>query len=100
MLTAQQSVTAAENALKVLMLADRHDPLWSVALTPEELPDDKTPPMILDDAVKLALDARPELKQNMIALTINQLDVKRAHEQTKPQFDASATPARSARPGC
>jgi HAE1 family hydrophobic/amphiphilic exporter-1 len=91
MLTAQESVTAAENALKVLMLADRHDPLWNMSIAPEELPDDRTAPMALDDAIKLALDARPELKQNMIALAINQLDLKRAHEQTKPQFDASAT---------
>ncbi len=91
MLTAQQNVTAAENALKVLMLADRTDPLWSTAITTEELPDDKTPPMLLEDAVKQAIDSRPELKQSMIALSINQLDLKRAHEQTKPQFDANAT---------
>jgi len=90
MLTAQQSVTAAENALKVLMLGDRNDPLWNMAITPEELPDDRTSPA-LDEAMKLALDARPELKQSMIALAINQLDMKRAHEQTKPQFDATAT---------
>jgi outer membrane protein TolC len=89
MLTAQQSVTAAENALKVLMLADRHDPLWNMAIVPEELPDDKSASMLLDDAVKLALDTRPELKQNMIALAINQLDVKRAQEQSKPQLDGT-----------
>jgi len=91
MLTAQQAVTAAENSLKVLMLADRHDPLWNMAIATEVLPDDRTTPMPLDEAVKIALDARPELKQNMIALAINQLDVKRAHEQTKPQLDATAT---------
>ncbi len=91
MLTAQQTVTAAENALKVLMLADRHDPLWNMAITTEALSDDKSAPMLLDEAVRIALDARPELKQNMIALALNQLDVRRAHEQTKPQLDANAT---------
>jgi HAE1 family hydrophobic/amphiphilic exporter-1 len=91
MLTAQESVTAAENALKVLMLSDRHDSLWNMAITPEELPDDRTPPMLLDDAVRMALDARPELKQSMIALAINQLDLKRAREQMKPQLDAATT---------
>jgi outer membrane protein TolC len=91
MLTAQQAVTSAENALKALILADRADPLWNMAITPEALPDDSTKPMPLDDAVNLALSTRPELKQSMIALSINQLDVKRAHEQAKPQFDATAT---------
>ena len=91
MLTAQQSVTAAENALKVLMLPDRHDPLWGMAITPELLPNYKTNPISLDDAVKQALDGRPELKQNMIAISINQLDLKRTREQTKPQVDATAT---------
>ena len=91
MLTAQQSVTAAENALKVMMLADRRDPLWNMAIATESLADDKAAPMSLDDAVKLALDSRPELKQSMISLALNQLDVKRAHEQTKPQLDANAT---------
>ncbi len=91
MLTAQQSLSAAENALKVLMLADRSDPLWNMAITPEDLADDKTALLSLDDAVKLALDTRPELKQNMIALAINQLDLKRTREQAKPQVDANAT---------
>ena len=91
MLLAQQSVTAAENALKVLILADRQDPLWAIGITPETLTDDKSPPMSLDAATKLALDSRPELKQSIIALTINQLDVKRTREQTKPQLDATAT---------
>jgi outer membrane protein TolC len=95
MLAAQQAVTAAENALKAIMLADRHDPMWNMAITPEELPDElpnaTAPQRLLDDALKQALDARPELKQNMIALAINQLDLKRAHDQTKPQLDANAT---------
>ncbi len=89
MLIAQQSVTTAENALKVLMLGDRNDPLWNMAITPEELPDER-PQMLLDDAIKAALAARPELKENMIDLAINQLTVKYAHEQTKPQLDATA----------
>ena len=94
MLTAQQNVTAAENALKVLMLSDRGDPLWSSAITTEELPDDKAPPIqatTLDEAVKQALANRPELKESMISLDLNKLDLKRAKELTKPQIDATAT---------
>ncbi len=91
MLTAQQSVTAAENALKVLMLADRHDAMWNQAIVTDGLADEKAAQRTLDEAVKSALESRPELKENMIALAINQLDVKRAHEQSKPQLDATAT---------
>jgi HAE1 family hydrophobic/amphiphilic exporter-1 len=90
MLNAQQAVTVAENALKVLIFSDRNDPEWGKAITPEDLPDDKTAPT-LDDAIKQAMDARPELKQTNIQLAVNKLDVKRAHEQTKPQLDANAT---------
>jgi HAE1 family hydrophobic/amphiphilic exporter-1 len=91
MLTAQQTVTAAENALKVLMLFDRSDPLWSMSITTEDLPDDRTAPILLDDAVKQALNSRPELKESTISLDLNKLDLKRAKELTKPQIDATAT---------
>ena len=91
MLTAQQTVTSAENALKVLMLSDRSDPLWNMAITTEDLPDDRTTPMLLDDAVKQALSSRPELKESSISLDLNKLDLKRAKELIKPQLDATAT---------
>lgn len=91
MLSAQQAVTAAENALKVLITPDRSDPLWNTELVPEDMSADRPPAAVLDDAIRTALDARPELKQNMIALAMNTLDVKRAHEQSKPQIDANAT---------
>lgn len=91
MLSAQQAVTAAENALKILILPDRSDPLWNTEIVPEDMPSDRPAAMLLDEAVQKALAARPELKENMIARAINQLDVRRAQEQTKPQIDASAT---------
>lgn len=91
MLSAQQAVTAAENALKVLITPDRSDPLWNSEIVPEEMPADRPPAMVLDDAIRTALDARPELKQNMIALALNKLDVRRTHEAAKPQIDANAT---------
>jgi HAE1 family hydrophobic/amphiphilic exporter-1 len=91
MLSAQQSVTASENALKVLILPDRGDPLWNTELVPGEMPADRPATMVLDDAIRGALDTRPELKQSMIALAMNKLDVKRAQQQSKPQIDANAT---------
>ncbi|HVW11294.1 MAG TPA: efflux RND transporter permease subunit, partial [Bryobacteraceae bacterium] len=91
MLTAQQAVTAAENALKVLITPDRSDPLWNSEIVPEDMSSERPASMVLDDAIRTAIETRPELKQNMIALAMNQLDVKRAKEQAKPQIDANAT---------
>ncbi len=91
MLSAQQAVTAAENALKVLITPDRSDPLWNTELVPEDMSSDRPAAAVLDDAIRTALNTRPELKQNMIALAMNQLDVKHARELAKPQIDANAT---------
>ena len=88
---AQQALTAAENALKILILADREDPLWLSALipvTPVELESPVTP---LSDAVNAALADRPEMAQARISGEINQSDVRYYREQTKPQVDAIVT---------
>ena len=88
---AQNALTTAENALKVLMLPDRNDLMWGMALIPGERPDAKSalPPVV--DAVKQALADRPELKQSALSVTNNQLDVRLAREQAKPQIDTFAT---------
>ena len=89
--TAQNTVTAAENALKVLMLADRTDLLWGMALVPQEIAESRDPLPSLDEAIKAALAARPELAQSSVLIATNQLDTKLSREQTKPQIDAFAT---------
>ena len=89
--TAQTALTAAENALKVLMLPDRGDMMWSMAVVPEALSDAATPLPPLQDAVKEALAARPELAENAISIQINGLDTKLSREQAKPQLDAIGT---------
>lgn len=89
---AQQALTAAENAVKVLILPDRNDLLWSAALLPEEHTDDARLVLpALDVAMSHALEARPELAQSAISIQINQLDAKLSREQSKPQIDAVAT---------
>jgi outer membrane protein TolC len=89
---AQQMLSSGENALKVLMLPDRNDLLWSAALVPEDrAADARLAIPTLDDAIKYALEGRPELAQSALAIQINQLDAKLSHELTKPQIDAVAT---------
>jgi outer membrane protein TolC len=88
---AQQTVTAAENNLKYLMLPDRADLMWGMALIPEERPNPSAALPTLDDATKYALTGRPELAQSDIALQINELDKRLSREQVKPQIDAIAS---------
>jgi HAE1 family hydrophobic/amphiphilic exporter-1 len=88
--SAQTALTSAENALKALMLADRTDLMWGMALEPEQRPDTRIELPALPDAVKVALAGRPELKQSELSLEVNQLDVRLTREQTKAQVDVYA----------
>ncbi len=88
---AQNALTAAENALKVLMLPDRNDLMWGMALMPEQSPETHTPLPTLADAVKQAIDNRPEAKEVTLSVDVNQLDARLSREQAKPQIDAFAT---------
>lgn len=89
--SAQEALTAAENALKTLILPDRTDPIWSSALIPIT-PVNVSPPVTpLQDAVREGLDKRPELAQVQISREINETDNRFYREQTKPQVDLVAT---------
>jgi HAE1 family hydrophobic/amphiphilic exporter-1 len=85
---AQQAVTVAENALKALMLPDRTDLMWGMALTPEGSSDPTRPLPTLEEALKSALASRPELAESAISIEVNKLDTRLSREQTKPQVDA------------
>ncbi|MEO8099827.1 MAG: TolC family protein [Acidobacteriota bacterium] len=88
---AQEGLTTSENTLKTLILADRDDALWSIAIVPST-PVNVSPPVIpLADAISEALSSRPELAQLRINRDINRADNKFFHEQTKPQVDLVAT---------
>ena len=88
--SAQQALTQAENNLKSLMLPNRSDLFWSTALVPVTEPDVNPPVPDLDNAMRQALKARPELAQSALALEVNKLDARLSEEQTKPRIDAFA----------
>jgi outer membrane protein TolC len=88
---AQNALTTAENALKFLMLPDRHDLIWGMALTPEDLPDAHPALPSLEDALRQALESRPEAKEATLSVDVNRLDARLSREQAKPQIDAFAT---------
>jgi HAE1 family hydrophobic/amphiphilic exporter-1 len=87
---AQQTLTAAENNLKSLMLPNRSDLMWGAALIPETPLDMNIAIPALDDAVKQALAARPEVAETGLALDINTLNTRLAREAARPRIDAFA----------
>ena len=87
---AQQTLTAAENNLKSLMLPDRHDLMWGAALIPETPLDMNVAIPPLEEAVKQALAERPEVAETSLALDVNKLNTRLAREGTKPRIDAFA----------
>jgi outer membrane protein TolC len=89
--TAQESVTRAENTLKTLILADRTATLWSRPLTPITPVSLEPPRVPLEQAVRAAIDNRPELAQLQTSAEINQIDTRFFRDQSKPQVDLIGT---------
>ena len=90
-LTATETVTRAENALKQLMLGGTESSIWNQPLIPTETPDLRVTNFGLTDAVAAALANRPELAQSNLQQEINKVDVKFFENQTKPQVDLIAS---------
>jgi outer membrane protein TolC len=68
------AITEQENALKTLLAHDRGDPLWAAALEPTEGAPASPPEVILlDDAVREALQRRPELREVDSQLAANEI---------------------------
>lgn len=88
--TAQESLTRAENALKALILPSRTDVLWGTALIPVTPPSSNTALPNVEDAVKQALAARPELAETKLSLDVNKLQSRLNAEQARPQINAVA----------
>jgi outer membrane protein TolC len=83
----EQALTAAENRLKRLMLANRAAPAWNQPLVPGDLEERSAPPRSLDEALTVALSRRPELKALDINLAQNEIDRAFFKNQTKPQIN-------------
>jgi HAE1 family hydrophobic/amphiphilic exporter-1 len=92
--TAQNALTRAEDALKVLILPNRSAPLWASALVPVP-PEPKAPLVPLAEAITDALATRPETAQVRISGEINASDTRYYRDLTKPQFDLTASYSRA-----
>lgn len=83
----QQALTAAENRLKRLMLANRASPVWNQAIVPGELSDRTTPTITLDQGVQSALTRRPELSALESTRAQNEIDRAFYRDQTRPSVN-------------
>jgi HAE1 family hydrophobic/amphiphilic exporter-1 len=81
-------LTEAENALKVLITASREESIWSDQLIPT---DERTVDMAASDdlnqALKLALEKRAELRHVALRAETNSTQKELAQDQIKPQFN-------------
>jgi HAE1 family hydrophobic/amphiphilic exporter-1 len=84
------SVAQAENALKALTVSGPNDDIWDARIEPVESFDIKPISIPLDDAVKLAQENRPEIRQNVLQKDINKISVDFFRNQAKPQIDLIA----------
>jgi HAE1 family hydrophobic/amphiphilic exporter-1 len=86
-IVALQGITTAENALKILLLKDAGDKLWSAAISPTDEPVSNQLTFDLDEATRLALKNRPELDQIRIQTEQKNIDISFYKSQLKPQVD-------------
>jgi len=85
------SVALAENTLKGLTVSGSGDDLWNARIEPVESFDIKPVTLPLGDAIKLAQENRPEVKQFGFQKEMNQIDIDFYRNQAKPQIDLIAS---------
>ena len=90
-INATQQVSIAENTLKTLLLRDPNAPEWSKSLVPTDSPVFSLEPIVLDDALKDAVDNRPELRRLRLQNEINDIDISYFKNQTKPRLDLNSS---------
>lgn len=91
LLIAAQQVSIAENTLKTLILRDPTSTEWEAVYIPTDRPVYSDEPANMSDAVKDAMENRPELSRLRLQKEINDIDIRYFRNQTKPQIDFNST---------
>ncbi len=90
-LLATQQVSVTENTLKSLLLKEPTAPEWTASFVPTDAPVFSDEPIIIEDALKDAVDNRPELSRLRLQREINTIDIDYFRNQTKPRVDLNST---------
>lgn len=88
---ALEDVSRAENNLKNMIAKDQKAELWGESIVPTDSVELAAPEISLPDALKTAMENRPELQQFNVLKDINQIDQRYFKDQTKPQIDLVGT---------
>lgn len=89
---ALEAIQRSENALKSLLVAPDNSEFWNSSLAPTDQPlIDAEATMQFDEAMRIAINNRPEMEQYRLRGEINDINVEYARNQTKPQVDLIAS---------
>ena len=86
-----EDVTRFENTLKNLIAKDHNAAIWTDSIVPTDPVDLTLPEVSLPDALKTAMENRPELQQVTVLSQINEIDQRFYKDQTKPEIDLIGT---------
>jgi outer membrane protein TolC len=93
LVVSQYNVTSAEDQIKKLTSSDKDPSMFMVKLRAQDVP---TPPERVDipgleEAVRIALENRPEMRQATLDLKNKDLEVTYTKNQRSPLFDVTAS---------
>ena len=88
---ATEEVSRTQNNLKGLIAQNQKSPIWTESVVPTDAVDLAVPDISLPDALKTAMENRPELQQSNVLKEINEIDQRYYKEQTKPAIDLVGT---------
>lgn len=89
--SALEEVSRSENNLKNLIAENQKAEIWTESLVPTDPVDLAMPNISLPDALKTAMENRPELQQSHVLREINEIDQRYFKDQTKPAVDLVGT---------
>jgi HAE1 family hydrophobic/amphiphilic exporter-1 len=89
--SAIEEVSRTENNLKNLIAENQKAAIWTESLVPTDPVDLTAPVVSLPDALKTAMENRPELQQSHLAGEINAINQRFFKDQTKPDVDLVGT---------
>jgi len=85
--SALEEVSRAENNLKNMIAENHLADIWNASIVPTDPVELTVPDVSLPDALKAAMENRPELQQSNVLREINQIDQRYYKDQTKPAID-------------
>lgn len=91
LLAAREARTRADLALKALILATPDDPLWNLPIQPSDAPPSRFATPAPDEALRLALSSRPELRETASRLERQAVEIDAARDRLRPQLDLVAS---------